>query len=194
MTVGEAGEGRRGDERVRRALVGHRHDGAKQLRIDRALGGWPAGTLRSDFYARVCQDAHQVGEKGLGILAREEAHVQRRARQRRDDVRLVAPLQARDRDGVAQQRVVGEIAGEEAHGGRVAQRRTHVRQRGAARWVGLDRGQIVKVALDRGRHDQRRLIGSDAGQGSHQPVHGVVGRGARSVARCAVRNQVEPEG
>src|SRR2546430_17026309 len=55
------------------------------------------------------------------VLARQQPHVQRRARHRGNDVRLVAALKARDRDGVAEQRVVGEVTGEEAHRGGVAQ-------------------------------------------------------------------------
>ena len=153
MTVREAGEGRRGDERVGRALACRGHDGAKQLRLRRTLGGRPARTLWSDFNTRVTHDPHEVGEEGLGLLPREEADVQCGARRGRNDVRLVAALKSRDRDGVTEQRVVGEIASEEACRGRIAQRRAYVRQRGPPGRVRLDRGQVAEIALYRGGHD-----------------------------------------
>src|SRR5437016_2102813 len=193
MTVREAGEGRRGDERVGRALARRGHDGAKQLRLGRTLGSGPARTLWSDLNARVTHDPHEVGEEGLRLLPREEADVQCGARRRRNDVRLVAALKSRDRDGITQQRVVREIAGEEARRGRIAQRRAYVRQRGPPCRVRLDRGQIAEIALYRRGHDQGRLIGGDARQGSHQPVDGIVRRRARPVAGGAVHGEVQPE-
>src|SRR2546426_7508989 len=66
----------------------------------------------SDLDARVGHDPHHVGEEGLRVLARQEPDIQRGARQRWNDIRLVATLQAGDGDGVAEQRVVGEIAGD----------------------------------------------------------------------------------
>src|SRR6266480_3675340 len=49
MAIREAGEGRRGDERIGRALARRGHDGAKQLRLGRALGGGPVRALGSDL-------------------------------------------------------------------------------------------------------------------------------------------------
>src|SRR2546428_9343981 len=67
--------------------------------------------------------------------------------------RLVAALKARDRDGVAEQRVVGEVTGEKAHGGGVAQRRAHVRQRRTPPLVRLDHGDRKSTRLN-SSHDQ----------------------------------------
>src|SRR5947207_13277522 len=77
-------------------------------------------TLWRDLHPRVTHDPHEVGEKRLRLLARQEPDVQRGARQRRNDVRLVTALKPGDGDGVAKERVVGPMDGEEENGSRLA--------------------------------------------------------------------------
>src|SRR3989449_11570032 len=69
MAIREASEGRRGDERIGRALARRGHDGAKQLRLGRALRGGPVPALGRYLDGRVTHNPPHVRQEGLGVLA-----------------------------------------------------------------------------------------------------------------------------
>src|SRR2546425_7752656 len=122
--------------------------------LRRALGRRPARPLGRDGHGGVVHHPHQVAEEGRRLLPRQEPHVERRRRDRRDDIRLVAPLEAGDRDGIPQQGIVGEVRREPTDRGRVAQRRVHIREPSPTGRVGFDRRQVAEVALHRRRHHE----------------------------------------
>ena len=175
------------------ARVGGGHDRAEQLRFNWALRRRPVGAVRSDGDPGIAHRAHEIHEERLRILAGEESDVERRGRDGRDHVGLVAPLEARDRDSVAQEGVVGQVGGDRAHGGRVAEGGADVLEPGAPLGVGFDRREIAEVAVHRRRDDERRLKRRDPRHAPDQPVHGVVGCGTRAVARRPSRHELEPE-
>src|SRR2546425_8961120 len=67
--------------------------------LRRALGRRPARPLGRDGHGGVVHHPHQLGEEGRWLLPPQEPHVEHPPRGRRGDIRLVASLSARDRDG-----------------------------------------------------------------------------------------------
>ena len=168
-------------------------DDPEQLRVRRALVGRAEGASeRRDPDLGIVDDAAQLGQEGLRVLAREEAHVQLRFRRARDDVGLVPRAHDRDRDGVAQEGRGVAVLVEGLRGLGIEQRLAEVAV--PRRAAGIDVLRLVaEEPLHAGKDLHLRPVQPDALEGAQEPVGRRVRHGARPVAGRARGAQLQPE-